>query len=96
MKKIFWTQKAQTDLINIGLFIKKDKPIAAKKFVSEIRERVLSLKNNPEIGRVVPEINNPQIREIIHKRYRIVYLIKKSTVDILTVFEGHKLLNLSD
>lgn len=96
MKKIFWTQKAQTDLINIGLYIKEDKPVAAKKFVSEIRERVSSIKNNPEIGRVVPEINNSQIREIIHKRYRIVYLIKKNRVDILTVFEGHKLLNLFD
>ncbi len=95
MKKIYWTHKAQTDLTTIGLFIKQDKPEAAKKFVSEIRKRVMSLKNQPGIGRIVPEINNPEIRELIHKNYRIVYLIKKNSIDILTVFEGHKLLNLS-
>ncbi len=89
-EKIYWTHKAQTDLTTIVLFIKQDKPEAAKKFVSEIRKKVLSLKNQPRIGRIVPEI-----RELIHKNYRIVYLVKKNSIDILTVFEGHKLLNLS-
>jgi len=32
------------------------------------------------------------IRELLHKNYRIVYLVKKSSIEILTVFEGHQLL----
>jgi len=48
--------------------------------------------DNPEKGRVVPELSLENIRELLHKNYRIVYLIKKNSVDILTVFEGHQLL----
>jgi plasmid stabilization system protein ParE len=54
----------------------------------------LILKENPEIGRIVPEINQADIRELIFKHYRIEYKIKSQRIDILTVFEGHRLLEL--
>ena len=94
MRKINWTQKAQQDLISIGLYIKEDNPEIAGKFLSEIRKRVLMLKENPQIGRVVPELNQTELRELIYKNYRIVYKLKNHDIDILTVFEGHKLLEL--
>jgi toxin ParE1/3/4 len=43
----------------------------------------------------VPEISNPDIRELIYRRYRIVYRFKGDVLEILTVFEGHRLLRLS-
>jgi len=92
--KINWTQKAQNNLISIGLYIKNDNPGIARKFLGAIRKRVLILKENPQIGRIVPGLNQADIRELIFKNYRIVYKLKSQDIDILTVFEGHKLLKL--
>jgi len=48
------------------------------------------------IGRMVPEILNPLIRELIVKNYRIIYRLKKTNIEILTVHEGHRLLRLDE
>jgi len=45
---------------------------------------------------MVPEISNPEIRELIMKKYRIVYRIHEEVIEILTVFEGHKLLRTEE
>jgi plasmid stabilization system protein ParE len=50
----------------------------------------------PRIGRTVPEISNPDIRELIFKKYRIVHRINKNSQEILTVFEGHRLLRVDE
>jgi len=42
---------------------------------------------------VVPELSFEQIRELIYKNYRIVYLVKKNSIEVLTIFEGHQLLD---
>jgi len=54
------------------------------------------LPGEPRIGRTVPEIANPDIRELLFKKYRIVYRVSKNTVEILTVFEGHRLLRVDE
>ena len=46
------------------------------------------------MGRMVPEISNPEIRELIVKKYRIVYCIHEQKIEILTVSEGHKLFRI--
>lgn len=43
------------------------------------------------MGRIVPEISNPAIRELIFKGYRIVYKLETNSVTIVTVFEGHRM-----
>jgi len=41
-------------------------------------------------GRVVPEFNQENLRELLIENYRLVYRIKSTTVEIITVFEGHR------
>jgi len=43
---------------------------------------------------MVPEISNPDIRELIFQKYRAVYKLKEKRIEILTVFEGQKLLHI--
>jgi toxin ParE1/3/4 len=50
------------------------------------------LIDNPRSGRVVPEIENPDMRELIYRGYRIVCGLKVDVLEILAVFEGHRLL----
>jgi plasmid stabilization system protein ParE len=46
-------------------------------------ERLLEL---PQSGRSVPEFSRPDVREIIHRPYRIVYrVVDAEHIDILTV-----------
>lgn len=45
----------------------------------------------PESGRVVPERNTPEIREVIVRPYRIVYRLRPGLVEIATVFRASRL-----
>jgi plasmid stabilization system protein ParE len=47
----------------------------------------------PRIGRVVPEMNDPAIREIILGNYRIIYRLHTELAEILTVHNGTQLLD---
>lgn len=95
--KIRWTQEALEQLIEIEDYIAKDSPECAIQFIYEILDHVKStLPGNPRIGRMAPEISNPDIREMIYKKYRIVYRVKEDAIEILTVFEGHRLLRTNE
>ena len=96
MIKIRWTHEALLRLIEIEDFISQDSADRARKFVDQIIEHAECLSDNPLSGRIVPEISNPDIRELIFRKYRIVYRVKGNNLDILTVFEGHRLLRIDE
>lgn len=96
MIKIRWTHEALLRLFEIEDFISQDSPVRAGKFVDQLIEHTESLSDNPLSGRTVPEISNPDIRELIFRKYRIVYRIKGNNIDVLTVFEGHRLLRIDE
>lgn len=95
--KILWAREALQQLTEIEDFIAKDNVERAAKFVDEIIAHAEALlPGEPRIGRMVPEISNPDIRELIFKKYRIVYRVNKNNLEILTVFEGHRLLRVDE
>jgi plasmid stabilization system protein ParE len=71
-------------------FIAKDNPPAALRLGDLIFARVDTLEKFPELGRIVPERNQPNIREIVVKNYRIVYRVrpKEKFLEILRVWHG--------
>lgn len=95
--EIRWTREALGQLIEIEEFISRDNPERAALFVDLIIDHVeASLPVNPRLGRTVPEIANPAIRELLFRNYRIVYLLTESIIEILSVFEGHRLLRIDE
>ena len=58
--------------------------------------KVQKLKDFPQSGRMVPEAEDPVIREVILGNYRIVYRTHKELVEILTIYHGARLLNPRD
>lgn len=90
--KLVWTKEALHRLLEIEEYISRDNPVAAADFVDKLISLAETIVDNPKKGRVVPELSLENIRELLFKNYRIVYLVKKSSVEILTVFEGHQLL----
>jgi plasmid stabilization system protein ParE len=94
---ILWSREASDSLAEIEEFIARDSVERAVRFVDALIDHAEALlADNPRSGRVVPETGNPAIRELIYRGYRIVYRLKNNDVEILTVFEGHRLLRLSE
>ncbi len=90
--KVVWTPEAIKRLWEIEEFIARENPERAVEFITKLIEKVESVATFPEAGRMVPEFSLPNIREILEKNYRIVYRIASNRIEILTVFEGHRLL----
>ena len=94
--KIRWTHEALERLIEIEDYISKDSPGRAIQFVEQLIEHAELLSDKPRMGRTVPELANPDIRELLFKKYRIVYRLKANCIEILTVFEGHRLMRIDE
>ena len=94
MVRIEWTNPALEDLKEIYDFIKRDSKNFAKLFIEKTYIKIQQLKDFPKIGRIVPEKNDVNIREIIFHNYRIVYRIKEENIEIITVIHGSRLLKL--
>jgi toxin ParE1/3/4 len=95
--RVTWSREASENLVEIEEFIARDSLERAVRFVDVLIDHAEAiLTDNPKSGRVVPEIGNPGMRELIYRGYRIVYRLKEDVPEILTVFEGHRLLRLSE
>lgn len=88
MAQVRWSLTAGTDLHEIEDFIARDSVLHAITFVDRIVEVAETLLKTPHIGRVVPEFNRQDLREIIFRGYRIVYLVQNDAVLILRVVHG--------
>lgn len=95
---VTWSQEACENLVDIEEFIARDSLERAVRFVDALIDHAEAiLVENPRSGRTVPEIgNNPDIRELIYRGYRVVYRLNGDLIEILTVFEGHRLLRLNE
>ena len=94
MVEIKWTDFAIENLNDIGNYIEKDSFRYAEIVVNSLFDSVDILEQHPLAGRVVPEFNNENIRELIRGNYRIVYkVLNKNRVDIITVHHSARLLN---
>ncbi|QKT02708.1 type II toxin-antitoxin system RelE/ParE family toxin [Ectothiorhodospiraceae bacterium 2226] len=70
-------------------------PDVGAKLVGEIFQRVQSLAEHPDMGRVVPEFDQPLLRELIHPPFRIVYRRDPQRVRIIRVWRSERLLHLA-
>ena len=93
-RKLVWTERARADLTAIGDFIARDDPAAALKWVRKLMATARAAARIPQGGRRVPELQQEDVREVFLKRYRIVYRVTAHSIDVLAVFEGHRLLPL--
>jgi toxin ParE1/3/4 len=89
--RVVWTDFALRDLERIDDHIAQDKPLAAERWIQKLIATGEAAASAPLSGRKVPETQRDEIREVLLRHYRIVYLVRESRIDILTVFEGHKL-----
>lgn len=92
---VVWTTEALRNLDEIERYIAQDNPERAAAFIDRLLEKGDAIASFPNMGRVVPEFSQPEIREILVGKYRIVYKKISDQIVILTVFEGHRSLRYS-
>lgn len=64
-------------------------------FIANIIGNIELLNNNPNMGRIVPEFNAKEIRELIHNPYRVVYLRDPNKITVIRIWRSERLLNLN-
>ena len=87
-RKVKWTEAAWSDLEEAADYIAKDSPHYAAAFVRETRDAARSLAYLAERGRVVPEFDDPSIRELFVRSYRLIYQVTEQVVYIIGFVHG--------
>ncbi len=95
MVKLIWTDQAIDDLGDIGDYIAENSEKYAKLTVQKLHKRVDVLKNFPQAGRIVPEKDEENVRELIEGNYRIIYQVASDNlIYILTVYHSSRNLKI--
>ena len=87
---IFWSTPAIDDLKAIQVYIAQGSEHYAAEFIQRMMQAVDKLKSFPELGRMVPEIQDPRARELIFQNYRILYRLRQDRIDIAGVIHGRR------
>jgi toxin ParE1/3/4 len=86
--KVFWSDNAAEHLDAIFHYIATNSAVYALKTIDEITRRSEQIATHPLSGRVVPEYNQTQIREVLYRDYRIIYYIKPDQIEVLAVIRS--------
>jgi plasmid stabilization system protein ParE len=90
VKRIRWSPRAAENLEQIFRYIALDSRHYATLFTKRILRIVSEISRFPEAGRVVPEYDEPSLRERIYRNYRIVYRIKGDFVEVVAICHSAK------
>ena len=94
MTPVRWSQQAADDLEAIYTHIARDSVPYATTMVERILHAVDRLESFPEIGRMIPEFGQVDLREVLVGSYRVVYRLERETVGLVTVVHGARILRL--
>lgn len=86
--KVYWTETAVENLSAIYAYIAQTSTQYAARVIDRITKRSEQIANFPLSGRIVPEFETEQIREVLEGSYRIIYYIKGEQIDVLAVIHG--------
>ena len=79
--------EAQNDLLNIYTYISlNDSSKKAEKFILELKQKILSLETMPYRCRESHYVEDKDTRDLIHKKYTIVFKIINKSLHVLTIF----------
>ncbi len=87
-RTVKWTETATRDLEEVAKFIGRDSQFYAAAIVREVQAAARSLRTFAERGRMVPESNAPDIRELFVRSYRLIYKVTPDHVYILAFVHG--------
>ena len=88
MATVSWSHGAIEDLDQIQRYIARHSQPAAERLVSRIFASVDRLEEFPLSGRIVPEFDISDLREIILGEFRVIYRLQSDDVTVIEVRHG--------
>ena len=87
--RVRWLRRALGELEQAGLYVARDRP-SALRWVEDVISRMGHVAAFPESGRIVPELGNPRVREIIYPHVRVIYRIDSAEVVVMIVWNTRR------
>jgi plasmid stabilization system protein ParE len=88
--RLIWSVAATDDLQSIAEYIARDSPRYAAAVVDKILALARDLPTHPQLGRVVPEFERPDIRERFVFSYRVIYQVRSESLVVVNVIHGRR------
>ena len=88
--KVRWSPLADEQVDDAVAYIAADNPAAALQWLERLLDRVKSLGAYPDSGRMVPELQREDIREVIIDPYRVMYRRSAEAVEIAAILHGSR------
>ena len=71
-------------------FIRRDSPKYAAALIADVKATARLLRQFPTRGRMVPECEDPAVREVFVREYRLIYEIRDQRVTLTKASRGSK------
>ena len=94
MVEIRWSPIATDDYESIIKYYEKTAPKFAQNLAKKIMYIIENLIRFPKMGRIVPELENVEIREIIYRNFRVLYRLKENILEIVRIIHGSRPLRI--
>lgn len=93
--KVSLSESALADLNSIAVYY-AEQGVAdvGSGIIADLVRHIEVLRTHPDLGRVVPEFDAPNLREIIHPPFRIIYRRDASRISVVRVWRGERVLKL--
>ena len=88
--RIVWSPLALEQVRHLAHEIAAERPAVATRWVRTIFARVQQLREYPESGRIAPDLERAEVRQLPYPPYRIIYRVERSRILILTVRHGRE------
>lgn len=90
MRRVIWTPGAVREAGDIRRYVEEHDPRAARSLLSRLQRRARMLARYPEAGRVVPEAQRKDVRELIEGSYRLIYRVDDAVIRVLSVLHSRR------
>ncbi|MGE0370982.1 MAG: type II toxin-antitoxin system RelE/ParE family toxin [Gammaproteobacteria bacterium] len=92
---IWFAESAIVDLESIrDWYIEQGVPDVGERLIGDIVASIERLAEHPDMGRIVPEFDQPFLRELVRPPFRIVYRRDARHVRIVRVWRSERLLDV--
>ena len=87
-REVIWAESARDALDEVITYIAQDSRQAAVHVLEAALEAAGNLSTLSERGRVVPELNDPVMREVFVFRHRLMYRVEDERVVVVAFVHG--------
>ena len=95
--KVVWSDDAVMALVDLETRLaQRSTAEKAAQIVDELVRRVDRLQDHPQLGRVVPEYGQWQLRELVDKWNRVLYRLRPDAVEVVTIVPARMRLDERD